>query len=208
MAVLGYVERVNRERIVGWVADEEKPDRRHVVELYVAGRQVTSAPATAERADIAKRFARKRSDYGFELAVPYGTQLDLEQMAVRVIASDIVLPVQEGATRPEGVLDFVAGSTIGGWAWHTGRPTERIAVVVRHKGQVLVKGIADAFRQDLFEAGVGDGAHGFICDLGMVASAPLALDDVEVVFESTGDPLFNLVKHRSTGSQFGNRLSR
>jgi hypothetical protein len=208
MAVLGCVERVNRERIIGWVAEEEKPDRRHVVELYVGGRQVTSAPATVERADIARRFARKRSDYGFELAVPYGTQLDLEQMAVRVVAADVVLPVQDGATRLEGVLDFVAGSTIGGWAWHTGRATERITVVVRHKGQILVNGVADAFRQDLFEAGVGDGAHGFICDLGLVTSTPLALDDVDVVFEATGDPLFNLVKHRSAVSQFGNRLSR
>ena len=31
-------------------------------------------------------------------------------------------------------------------------------------------------------------------------------EDVEVVFESTGDPLFNLIRNRSAVSLFGNRL--
>ncbi|WP_315835699.1 hypothetical protein [Bradyrhizobium prioriisuperbiae] len=206
MAVLGCVERVNREKIIGWVFDQQKPDRRYVVELYVGERQVASAPATTVRSD-ARRGARKQTGYGFELSVPYGTQLDVAQMGVRVIGADIMLPVSDDATRLEGVLDFVAGSAIGGWAWHTGRPTERVSVIVRHKGKILTKVAADGFRQDLFEAGVGDGAHGFIVDLGAaVAMAPLVLDDVEVVFEATDGPLFNLVKHRSAVSSFGNRI--
>jgi hypothetical protein len=208
MAVLGCVERVNREKITGWVFDQQKPDRRYVVELYVGERQVAAAPATVARPDAARRGQRKQIGFGFELAVPYGTQLDVTQMGVRVVGADIMLPVQDDATRLEGVLDFVAGSTIGGWAWHTGRPTERVSVIIRHQGETLTKVIADGFRQDLFEAGVGDGAHGFIVDLGAAMNmTPLLLDDVEVAFEITGDPLFNLVRHRSAISQFGNRIS-
>jgi len=208
MAVLGFVERVNREKIAGWVFDKKKPDRRHVVELYVGPRQVASAPATIDRLEIARRMKCNRTDFGFELAVPYGTLLDAGNMAVRVIGADITLPVLDGAARLEGMLDFVAGSTIGGWAWHTGRPTERVSVTVRQKGRVLAKVAADGFRQDLFEAGVGDGAHGFICDLGVVAkTVSNGLEEVEVVFDSTGDPLFNLIRHRSAISQFGNRIS-
>lgn len=206
MAVLGFVERVNREKITGWVFDQQKPDRRYVVELYVGERQVASAPATVARSDVARRGARKQTGFGFELAIPYGTPLDIAQIGVRVVGADIMLPVQDQATRLEGVLDFVAGSTIGGWAWHTGRPTERVSVIVRHKGKVLTKVVADGFRQDLFEAGVGDGAHGFIVDLGGTMTMVMR-EDVEVVFESSGDPLFNLVKHRSAVSQFGNRIS-
>jgi hypothetical protein len=208
MAVLGFVERINREKITGWVIDQKKPDRRHVVELYVGERQITSAPATIERLEVAQQISCDRNDFGFELAVPYGTPLDAQKMAVRVVGADILLPVLEGAARLEGVLDFVAGSTIGGWAWHTGRPTERISVIVRHKDEVLTTLVADGFRQDLFEAGVGDGAHGFIFDLGAVANAvPLVLEEVEVAFASTGDPLFNLIKHGSAIPQFGNRIA-
>lgn len=208
MAVLGFVERVNREKILGWVIDQKKPDRRHVVELYVGERQITSAPATIERLEVAQQIACDRNDFGFELSVPYGTPLDAHKMAVRVVGADIVLPVLEGAARLEGVLDFVAGSKIGGWAWHTGRPAERISVIVRHKGEVLTRLVANGFRQDLFEAGVGDGAHGFIFDMGAVTNAvPPVLEEVEIVFETTGDPLFNLITHRSAIPQFGNRIA-
>jgi len=208
MAILGFVERVNREKITGWVVDEKKPDRRYVVELYVERRLVASAPATIERSHVGRRTAHKATGFGFELAVPFGTPLDFQQMEVRVIGADIMLPVLEGAARLEGVLDFVAGTTIGGWAWHTGRPTERVSVIVRQQGKVLARAAADGFRQDLLEAGIGDGVHGFILDLGLVMNiAPTELDDVEVVFETTGDPLFNLVRHRSSNSNFGNRIN-
>ena len=111
MAVQGCVERVNREKITGWVFDQQKPDRRYVVELYVGERQVAAAPATVARSDAARRGARKQTGFGFELPVPYGTQLDVAQIGVRVVGADIMLPVQDDAIRPEGVLDFVAGST-------------------------------------------------------------------------------------------------
>ena len=205
MAVLGFVERVNREKISGWVVDQKKPDRRHVVELYVERRLIAWAPATIERSHVGRRAKRKVTGFGFELAVPYGTLLDFQQMEVRVIGADTMLPVLDGAARLEGVLDFVAGTTIGGWAWHTGRPAERVSVIVRQQGDVLARAAADGFRQDLLEAGVGDGAHGFILDLGVVTN--IGLDQVEVVFETTGDPLFNLVRHGSSISQFGNRIN-
>ena len=208
MTVLGCVERINRERIVGWVAEQANPERRHVVELYVRGRHVAAAPATVDRLDVAKRLGCIRSDFGFDLVLPYGTMVDNCQIAIRIIGCDETLPVMDGATRPEGVLDFLAGSTIGGWAWHTGQPTERIAVIVKHKDKPVTSVVADGFRHDLFEAGVGDGAHGFTIDLATVAGLDhVNPADIEVVFGSSGDPLFNLVRNRSALSQFGNRIS-
>lgn len=208
MTVLGCVERINRERIVGWVADPKNRGRRHVVELYMRDRHVAAAPATVERPDVAKRLGIGRSDIGFELVLPYGIMLDNEQIAVRVIGCDETLSVTDGATRPEGVLDFLAGATIGGWAWHTGWPTKRIAVIVKHNGKPVTSVVADGFRHDLFEAGVGDGAHGFTIDLAAVAGLDhVKPADIEVVFSSSGDPLFNLVRNRSALSQFGNRVS-
>jgi len=123
-----------------------------------------------------------------------------------VVGADIVLPVIEGAARREGVLDFIAGSSLGGWAWHTGRPTERVSVLLRHQGEVLARLVADGFRQDLFEAGIGDGAHGFMVDLNTLANAPPS-EELEVAFDSTGEPLFNLMRHKGADSGFGNRIA-
>jgi spore maturation protein SpmB len=208
MAVLGSVERINRERIIGWVLEDSAPDRRHVVELCLRGRHVAAAPATVERPDLAKKLGQRRADLGFELVLPYGTPLEADQMAVRVIGCDATLDVAEAAMRPEGVLDFLAGATIGGWAWHTGRPTERVTVIVKHDGKPVASVVADGFRHDLFEAGIGDGAHGFTVDLAAVAGLDqAAAAKVEVVFGASGDPLFNLIRNRSALSQFGNRIS-
>ena len=208
MTVLGCVERINRERIVGWVAEQANPDRRHVVELYLRDRHVAAAPATVDRLDVARRLGTTRLDFGFELVLPYGTMLDNEQIAVRVIGCDETLPVVEGAARLEGVLDFLAGTTIGGWAWHTGWPTKRISVIVKHRGKPVTSVVADGFRHDLFEAGIGDGSHGFTVDLAAAAGLDqMKPADIEVVFGSSGDPLFNLVRNRSALSQFGNRIS-
>ena len=207
MAILGSVERINREKIIGWVAEREYPDRRHVVELHIRDRYVVAAPATIERRDVARQIGVKRFDVGFELVLPYGTMLDSDQTAVRVVGHDETLPVAEGATRPEGVLDFLAGSNLGGWAWHTGRPTERVVVIVKYQGKPVASAVADGFRHDLFEAGIGDGAHGFTIDLAAAAALDrLEPEDIEVVFESTRDPLFDLIRNRSALSLFGNRL--
>jgi hypothetical protein len=178
-----------------------------VAELYIRDRHVVAAPATIERRDVAKQLGVGRLDFGFELILPYGTMLDNEQIAVRVVGHCETLPLADGAARPEGVLDFLAGSNLGGWAWHTGWPTERVAVIVKYKGKPVASAVADGFRHDLFEAGVGDGAHGFTIDLAATAGFDrLEAEDVEVVFESTGDPLFNLIRNRSAVSLFGNRL--
>jgi len=206
MAALGFVERINREKITGWVIDQKRPERRHLVELYVADRQISSAPAIIERLEIAQQIACDRSDFGFELGVPYGTRLDAQKMAIRVVGADTLLPVIEGAARREGVLDFIAGCNLGGWAWHTGRPAERVSVLLRHRGEILARLVADGFRQDLFEAGIGDGAHGFMFDLNTLANAPPP-EELEVAFDSTGEPLFNLIRHKGADSGFGNRIA-
>jgi phosphoglycerol transferase len=61
----------------------------------------------------------------------------------------------------QGTLDLVNGNTIAGWAWDSSRPNNRVAVDI-YDGDTLLKTVpAEGIRQDLVEAKIGDGRHGF-----------------------------------------------
>jgi hypothetical protein len=208
MAIEGYVEVVHRDRIGGWAVDREKPARRLVVELSMAGRHIATAPAKIAMPHLVAVKANNRIDLAFELALPLGARIDLDQTTVRVIGDDRSLPFLEGAIRLEGVVDFFAGSTIGGWAWRIGRPNDHVALMVRHKGRAVAKIVADGFRQDLLDAGIGSGTHAFLFDFERLADEEtFRRDQVDMIFEATNEPLFNLLKNWPPNLPFGNRVN-
>jgi SAM-dependent methyltransferase len=65
----------------------------------------------------------------------------------------------------EGYIEAIEGDQICGWAWdelHPGTPTSLDV----YDGKTLLATIsAEQFRQDLLDAGIGDGKHGFLCTL-------------------------------------------
>src|SRR5258708_693397 len=52
-------------------------------------------------------------------------------------------------------------STISGWAWDSTQPNTSINVDIYDNGIPLVSIPANIFRQDLLNAGIGNGVHGF-----------------------------------------------
>lgn len=72
-----------------------------------------------------------------------------------------VVPGPEPRLGVEGSLDAVDAQVIFGWAWNPTQPGQRIQVRVWDGDTPLATVTADQFRQDLLDAGVGDGKHGF-----------------------------------------------
>ncbi len=60
-----------------------------------------------------------------------------------------------------GYIDGMSGLTVFGWAFNKADPEERVEVVVLVDGEPVAEGMADKFRQDLLDAGIGDGKHAF-----------------------------------------------
>ena len=60
-----------------------------------------------------------------------------------------------------GTLDAVACTTILGWAWDANQPNTAIDVDLFDGGVLLATVPANAFRQDLLNAGIGNGVHAF-----------------------------------------------
>ncbi len=65
----------------------------------------------------------------------------------------------------EGRVNAVRDGCVKGWAWRPERPAERLELEVLVDSAVVARGRAEQQRPALREAGVGDGAHGFLIDL-------------------------------------------
>ncbi len=61
----------------------------------------------------------------------------------------------------EGSLDAVDAEAIFGWAWNRAQHDKPIQVRIWADDTPLATVTADQFRQDLLDAGVGNGKHGF-----------------------------------------------
>jgi len=62
-----------------------------------------------------------------------------------------------------GIIGFQDASTpvVSGWAWDSGSPGARLCIEIRIDGEPLVQVIAQEYREDLKQAGIGDGRHGY-----------------------------------------------
>jgi len=101
----------------------------------------------------------------------------------------------------QGYCDHVDAFGAKGWIMDQNRPGERVEVeIVDEHGAIVARGIADIFRKDLLDAGIGDGKHGFEIPLPeslsdgeihrlrlMAAESGYHLSGGEKIVQSTGD---------------------
>ncbi|MGR8935850.1 MAG: Lcl C-terminal domain-containing protein [Gammaproteobacteria bacterium] len=66
----------------------------------------------------------------------------------------------------EGVLESVSCDVIKGWAWDSAQPNAQIRVKIFNGTSKIATVTAKRFRQDLLDAGIGNGEHGFVYRFG------------------------------------------
>jgi len=180
--VYGKIELVNKEGIFGWVVDLESSELP-ILELHIDYQKVAETSPSIMREDIANLF-KKEIISGFEfrwseIEIPKG--LRNQKIKVKVIHQRTGLPLAPGEIEfdlsfmkesekiqePEyiGNLDLVKGFYVYGWAYNKKNPEERVEVVVFVDDKPVAEGVADLFRQDLLDAGIGDGKHAFAIKL-------------------------------------------
>jgi GT2 family glycosyltransferase len=67
--------------------------------------------------------------------------------------------------RVRGRLEGLVGTAAHGWAMDRATPNRRVKLDVLLGETVVARGVADRYRKDLLDAGMGDGRHGFSIDL-------------------------------------------
>ncbi len=93
-----------------------------------------------------------------------------------------------------GYLEFSDTRFVRGWAYDSEAPSSHLEVIVRIGEEFCASGHADIRRNDLSQAGIGDGSHGFNIDL---AAAELSAADaielkVHVISGAESIELFRL----------------
>ena len=98
---------------------------------------------------------------------------------------------------PTGWLDVVAPSGAHGWAWNPAMPNHAIDIRVRIRRpnipDVLWENIvtANRYRPDLYNAGYGNGHHGFLVEIPWESLPREQLQVTVTAFSPNGDPLLH-----------------
>jgi autotransporter passenger strand-loop-strand repeat protein len=198
-----FLDRVKRDRIMGWACHEGAPDHR--VRLRVLDNDVVIGEVVADRyrADLARR-GTDDGCHGFELRIPGGlspqirhvirvqcaaTGQDLRNSPWMLDAMPIVLATpaagDKSASTLRGTLDVATRERIHGWAQDTAEPDGSVALQILDNGTPIARVLANAARADLAEAGIGDGRHSF--DVMIPGGlSPLARHVIQVRSEASG----------------------
>lgn len=73
--------------------------------------------------------------------------------------------------RYEGLIEGVRDGQLYGWCWLT-RASDPVTVDVLVDDRFVTRVIAEAFRQDLLDAGIGNGCHGYFIPLDALPARP------------------------------------
>jgi hypothetical protein len=87
--------------------------------------------------------------------------------------------VAHARRRYEGVIEGVRGEHLYGWC-RLSQSTEPVMLEMMVDDRVVTRLAADAFRQDLLDAGIGKGSHGFFIRLDALQARPDSLIRVRV----------------------------
>ncbi|WP_312162907.1 glycosyltransferase [Massilia timonae] len=104
----------------------------------------------------------------------------------------------------QGHVDRLRAGVLDGWAWNPSQPNEVVCIEVwDDKGKLIAVGVADQYRSDLLNAGIGNGAHGYSLRLpsNSLESTQLVVKILGEETELIGSPL--LVKQVDTSPDVG-----
>lgn len=120
--IIGAVDRVESNFVVGWASDLDHPESPVLVELLVDGAAIASCLAGQERPDVAAKKPGVSPYCGFRLAALHDLSQDISHVAVRV-AGGPELPQRRSFRHGRKVRDGlhagsvaqISGSAIWGW---------------------------------------------------------------------------------------------
>ena len=165
----GFLDGANCNDIVGWAWDANDPNNSITVDIYSDNVLVTTVVANQFRQDLLDA-NKGNGAHGYDLATPVSLMDGLSHsIRVKFGGTNINLfgtPKTIMCAGPvyEGFLDTADCNVIGGWAWDKTQPNTpiNVDVYVDNDSFRSIEAPADKFRQDLLNAGKGNGFHAYV----------------------------------------------
>ncbi len=164
----GFHDGAGCNTISGWAWDQNDPNNPINVDIYDGATLLATAPSVLYRPDLANA-GIGNGFHGFSFTVPAELKDgQLHSIRIRFPGTSVDLgntPRTIGCSGApavyQGYHDGAGCSVINGWAWDRNDPESPINVAVFADGQLIGTVLAIQFRQDLANAGIGNGYHAF-----------------------------------------------
>lgn len=188
LVIDGNLDNVIDNHVEGWVFQRNVPQSTMMVSLFIDGAFVTNALSDEYREDL-KHAGIGDGEHAFRIPIPEryldGTEHEIDirvgerqlhNSPLRFVLSrfDGIVPTPalpqskiKKQTKPASVpayagnLDLAEYPEIRGWAWNENEPDKVLSVDIFINGQKVDKVLADEFRTDLENAGIGNGMKAF-----------------------------------------------
>ena len=166
------VSQGNTLYVRGWAADTVSGAPVQSVTVFVDGSNVGTATLGGSRSDVAQFYGRSdytNSGWNFQMSTGSLSVANHSITATAVGSSGSVqlqgsktVTISNSTPNYQGYLDSATCSLIKGWVWDTTQPNTALQVDIYDGSTKIYSGVAaNVFRQDLLNAGKGNGYHGF-----------------------------------------------
>ncbi len=176
LRLLGNLDHVSDAGLViGWCWSPDAPQTGRTVAVLVDGIEAARTLCGLDRADLRKA-GLGHGTHGFEVTIPpehrragVTSLLSLRDLGTGQIVGGVTEarwsqagPAPGSPAGPQGNVDGVTrDGRISGWCWRPDRPDQAVTLIILVDGAPVGTVAADGFREDLLQAGIGRGAHGF-----------------------------------------------
>jgi glycosyltransferase involved in cell wall biosynthesis len=166
----GHIDVVTPERIQGWAWNATTPNDAIAVRVYDNGIAIGDIIADRFRDDL-ERSGFGNGRHAFEWIIPGGLSPRISHVIeVRRLSDGQKLdgsgkalpadPVAAGISL-EGSLDSCGRNLISGWALDSAQPDRPVPLQILNQNTVIERVLANRYRKDLEQAGMGDGRYAF-----------------------------------------------
>ncbi|MGA0555545.1 choice-of-anchor Q domain-containing protein [Larkinella sp. VNQ87] len=178
----GYLDKVECGTMRGWVWNKDTPNTPVSVEFFADGQSIGTTLADIYRQDL-KDAGKGNGHHAYSFPTPESLKDGQNHsISANVLGTNYTLkwapktlncpasgnpnpnPNPDPGNPPvsgnfEGFLDKVECGSFRGWAWDASQPNTPVSIEFFADGQSLGTALADIYRQDIKDAGKGNGKH-------------------------------------------------
>ena len=155
-----HVDKTGPRLIAGWAWWPGRPGERISIEILNGAQVVATVEADQFRDDLLKA-GKGDGAHGFLITLPEPGVTGRLGLRCKGARRPFWQAPRVAAGKVQFHIDSKTPGRITGWAWMPKRPGERVRIEAVADGRVVASTTADGYREDLKQAGKGDGAHAF-----------------------------------------------
>jgi glycosyltransferase involved in cell wall biosynthesis len=155
-----HVDKAGPELVAGWAWWPDRPGERIIIEILNGAQVLATVEASQFRDDLMKA-GKGDGAHGFSVALPEPGATGRLSLRCKGLRRPFWQAPRVAAGKVQFHIDSKTPGRITGWAWMPKRPSERVRIEAVADGRVVAAAMANGYREDLKQAGKGDGAHAF-----------------------------------------------